>query len=76
MAPGPVAARKRHTADLWVRDQGVADVMVDHDNLKQVFGQTRLDTQIAQPQTGPGADAGVLQEASVACHEVGGEHAH
>jgi len=40
-------------ANLWVRDQGVAGVMVDHDDLKQILGQTGLDTQLAQAQTEP-----------------------
>ncbi|MCY0151779.1 hypothetical protein OEG86_05465 [Hoeflea alexandrii] len=56
-------------------DQLVAGIMVDEHDLEQVFGQTGLDTQFTQAQARAGADAGMLEHAAIAGHQIGGKHA-
>ncbi len=53
-----------------MRNQLVAGVMVDDDDVKQVFRQARLFANFLKTQRAAGTNLGMFQDIAIACHQV------
>ena len=76
MAARAVRAGHGHAAHQLMADQLVGGIVVNDDNVEQVFGQARFFADLFQTQAAAGADFRVFQDAAVAGHQVRGQHAH